>query len=118
MIVDRLNIFRFAIGRQAHDFVLTRIHFEAGVVSESRVEQTNRVGKRYFPKRSQSVAAASPRRRGCPFTNTMKTENSRILIWRWIERRRGVRFMVFGEKNLGQCGFCGITRELSQLLQQ
>jgi hypothetical protein len=34
VVQDLLFVFRLAVRRQAHDFVLTGIHFETGVVSE------------------------------------------------------------------------------------
>ncbi len=55
--------------------------------------------KWHFPERFQTVSLPHPRGTGGPFPYSIKTQHSRILIWRGKERGGRVGFVMFGEQN-------------------
>src|SRR6476660_9263058 len=64
---DRLGISRLAIGSEPHDLVLAGIDSEAQVISESRIEEAERMGKVDFLGEGKRGTASDPRRGGGPF---------------------------------------------------
>src|SRR5262245_8208677 len=45
VIENAIDVVRLTIGSKPHDFVFAGIHLEAGVISEGRIEQSERVRK-------------------------------------------------------------------------
>src|SRR5437868_7543020 len=98
MVEDRAGVARLAIWREAHQLVLARVHPEAGVVSESRVQQAERVRKIDLPLRREVIALAQPYRGRRPFADTVEAEHGGAPKWAGEEGRGGVRLMMLGEE--------------------
>src|SRR5262245_38783927 len=58
VIEDLVGVSWVSVRGKAHDLVLARINFEAGVVSEGRIEQPDTVGPVNLFQRFQRVTAA------------------------------------------------------------
>ena len=56
LILDKRNILRLAVGRQAHHFVFAAVDFESGVISKGAVQQTEAVGKAQLLQQSNLVS--------------------------------------------------------------
>ena len=87
-----------AIGCQAHDLVLARIDLEAGVVGESRIEQSQRMREVQLFQHLQAVALAIAQRRGRPFADPVHRQDGGFLERRGEERRRRVTLVMFAEQ--------------------
>ena len=72
---------RLAVGRQAHHFVLARIHLEPGVVGERGVEETDRIGKMQLVENLEVVSSADADRRRRPLSHTIHRQDRRMLEW-------------------------------------
>ena len=58
VLLNEIDVTRLPVRRQAHDFVLGRVDFEASVVSKSRVQQSKGVRKANLFVNGQLVVAA------------------------------------------------------------
>src|SRR6266571_8426467 len=75
LIVDSLHVFRFSIGRETHDLVLTGVHLEARVVGERGVQQTERVWPPKLAVQRDVGVVPYPEGRGCPLANAVDRED-------------------------------------------
>ena len=71
VVFDQADVFRFAVRRQAHYFVFAAVNFEAGVISEGAVKQTEAVRKAQLFQQSNFVAAADADRTRGPFAHAI-----------------------------------------------
>ena len=71
VIFDELDVFRLAVRCEAHHLVLARIHLEAGEVSESRVQQPERVWKAKLSQQLNLIPAPGANRRGRPLADAV-----------------------------------------------
>ena len=102
MVEDRAGVARLAIRREAHQLVLARVHLEAGVIGERRVEQAERVRKIDLPLRRQPVALAQPHRGRRPFAHTVEAQHGGALEGAGEKGRGGVGLMMLGEEQRRQ----------------
>ena len=77
VIEDLFGELWLAIGRQAHQLVLARIHLEAGVISERRIEQPERMRKVDFLQDFEPIAAAVSHRSCGPFADAIHGQDRR-----------------------------------------
>ena len=94
VLEDQIAVARFAVRRQPHHLVFARVHLEAGVVGEGRIQQAERVRKPQFVGQVDPVAAADPARRGRPFPDAVDGEDRRLFERRREERAGGVRLVM------------------------
>src|SRR6185295_1382495 len=74
-VFDRTYKCWLTIRRQTHDFVFTTIHFEAGVISERTVQETEAVGITKFFEETYLVTLAYTDGTRGPFTDTVDRKN-------------------------------------------
>ena len=74
-IANQRGVFGIAVGREAHQLVLARVHPKAGIVGEGRIEQAERMGEVDLPQHLQAIAAAEGRRGGGPFAYAIHCEH-------------------------------------------
>ena len=98
MILDLPDVFRFAVGRQAHDLVLARIDLEARIVSKSRIEQAEGMGEVNFFQHRQAVAATQRERSGGPFSYAVHGQHRSVRERRGEEGARRMTEMMFGKQ--------------------
>ena len=91
-----LRVARLSIGRQPHQLVFARIHLEARVMGERRIQQAQGVGKADLPQGPQFPALAQPGGGGGPFPHAIQTEDDRAPKRAGIEggRRMGQMMLV------------------------
>ena len=119
VLLDEIGVPRLAVRREPHHLVLARVHLEAGVVGERRIEQAERVGKVDLADDLEAVAAAERQRRGRPFADAVHRQHGRALERRREERARRVAQVMLGEQELrlpvhggARCVFSSLTSRL------
>src|SRR3977135_2246990 len=100
MVVDQLDVLGLAIRCQAHDLVFTGIDLESGVISESGIDQTERIGPAHLPKKLYVRPVAQSVGRGGPFADAVNREYRRLVERRWIKCTRGVRLVMRGVEDI------------------
>src|SRR3990172_7863991 len=100
VLANEIGIHRFAVRRETHELVFTGVDLESGEVGEGRVQEADRVREMNFLEQRDLVALALHYRGRGPLADAIHGENERILEWRRIERRGGVRQVVLGEQQL------------------
>jgi hypothetical protein len=98
VLADRVREARFAVGREPHDLVLPRVHLEAGVVREGRVQQAKRVREVDFLVHGQRRTLADRERGRRPLADPVHREHRSVLERRRKERARRVAQMMLGEQ--------------------
>jgi hypothetical protein len=96
-VEDRLREARLAVGREAHQLVLARVHLESGVVGEGRVEEAEGVGEMQFPQHLDAVLAAERGRGGGGFADAVEGEDQRPPERGREERARRMAQVVLAE---------------------
>src|SRR5205823_1948379 len=97
---DQVGIFGFDIWRQAHHFVLAGIYFEARLVGESEVEQTERMRKVQFLERGEFIAAAIGDRGRRPLADPVHRQDGGLLERRGKKSRGRMALVMLREKQL------------------
>ena len=75
MIVNRIDVSGFAVGREAHHLVLAGVHLESALVRERRIEQAERIGPVKLTDQVDVIPLSDSDRRSCPFADTVDGEN-------------------------------------------
>ena len=100
LVEDQVDVARLAVRREPHHLVLARVHLEAGVVGERRVEHAERVRVVQLGEQLEVLAAPDAVRRRRPLADAVHREHGGLLERRRVERARGVRLVVLGEEQL------------------
>src|SRR6185295_14822857 len=90
---------RLAVGGEAHDLVLARIHSKAGEIREGRIEKTERVWKAHLAQQLELIAAPDTDRRRGPLADAVHRDNGGLFERRREKRGCGVRFVVLAEQD-------------------
>ena len=96
--VDEIGVARPAIRRQPHHLVFARVHLEARVVGECRIQQSQGMGKVDFALDFELIAAADRQRRCCPFADAVEGQHRGGCERRGKERARRVTHVVLAEQ--------------------
>jgi hypothetical protein len=96
---DFIDVARRPVGRHAHHFVFTFVHFEAEESRECAIEQTDGMRKLDLLGQLDLRAASYSASRRQPFADTINGQNRRFLKRRAEKRARSVRKMVLREEN-------------------
>ena len=107
---------RVSIRSEPHDLVLSAIDLETGVVGESRVQQSKRMGKAHFLDHLQVASATNGDRPGCPFANTVKCQHHRFFKRGRVESTGSMTQVVFCKQKLVRVRKSAIV--LFQVLQK
>src|SRR6266852_4164816 len=75
VLVNRLLVEWPAVRRQTHQLVFTTVYFEAAVIGEGGVKQTQRVGELQVMCQADLVAFANPVSGRAPFAHAVKSED-------------------------------------------
>ena len=97
MVINRLHVHRFPVGRQPHELVFARVDFEAREIGERRIEQPERVGEAHLLEDGEFVVRAVADGAGGPLADTVDGEDGGALEGGGIERAGGVRLVVLRE---------------------
>src|SRR5271170_3980366 len=89
---------RRSVGSEAHHFVLTGIHFEAGVVGKCRIEEAEGVREMDFLDDLQLVTTAERYGSRGPFAYTIHRQDQRVFKWRRIKCAGSVALVVLGKQ--------------------
>jgi hypothetical protein len=100
VLVDKVLVFRLAIGGQAHQLVLARVDPEAAEVGEGGVEHPQRIGESHPLDDLEVVALGPGHRQGVPLADGVDGQDGGVLEGRGVEGRGDVRGVVGGEKDL------------------
>ena len=79
VLKNRVDIFGFAVWREAHHFVFARIDLETGETRERRIEQTQRVRKLDLFYHLERVVATDRETRGRPLAHAVDRQDSGLL---------------------------------------
>src|SRR6185503_10637246 len=69
---------RFAVRRQTHELVFTRVDAKTGIVSERRIKQSQRVREVKLPEQVDPISLAHAKARGRPLSHAVHREKSRL----------------------------------------
>ena len=97
---DPVGVGGRTVGRKAHDLVLARIDFEAGVVREGRIEQPDAMRPVDLAHRLKCVAAADGNRCRGPLADAVHGQHDRLLKWGGKEGGSRMALVVLGEEKL------------------
>src|SRR5690606_38018198 len=98
VLANDVDVAGLAVRREAHQLVLARIDLEAGVISESRIQQPEGMRKIDLPERLQLAPVTEPCGRRRPFPDAVHAEDGRGLERARVERRSRMRLMVRREE--------------------
>src|SRR5688500_6334269 len=96
LAIDEVHVLWRTIRGEAHHLVLARIHLEAGVIRERRVQKSERIGPAELLEELQLVAASNAIGGGGPFADTIHGEDRRFLERAGEEGARRVRLVMLG----------------------
>src|SRR5262249_10832851 len=85
LFLDHRNVFRLAVGREAHDLVLPAIDLETCVISKSAVEQAKAVRETEFFQQRDLPASPKADRTSRPLSHTVHCQDGRLFEGRWVE---------------------------------
>ena len=97
---DGVRVPALAVGREAHQLVLARVHPETGEVGEGRVEEPQGVREGDLAEELELVPLAHADGGGRPLAHAVEGQHGRLLEGRGVEGRRRVRLVVLGEEDL------------------
>ena len=97
VLEDRRCKARLAIGREAHDLVLSRVHLEPEILGKGGIEQAEGMRKVDFLVDRKVRASAKPHARRRPLADAIHRQHHRLLEWRGEESARGVAQVMLGE---------------------
>ena len=97
---DGVGVFRFAVGREAHEFVFAGIDAEAAVVRERGIEQPQRMRKTQLLQDLNFATAPAADGGGRPLPYAVNRQDRRLVKRRRIKCARGVRLVMCGKKDL------------------
>src|SRR5207247_999279 len=100
LLEDEVDVLGLAVGGETHDLVLARVHLEAGVIRERRIQEAKRVRPVQLLDELNVAAAANAVRRGRPLPDTIERQDGRFFEWRGEERAGSVRLVMFGVQQL------------------
>ena len=100
LTVDQVHVLGLAVRREAHHFVLSRVHLEARVVRERGVEQSERVRPVQLGQELDVGAATHAARRRSPLAHAVHGQDRRFVEWRGEERAGGVRLVVLAVQEI------------------
>ena len=100
VLEDGVDEAGLAVGGEAHQLVLARVHPEAAVVGEGRVEEAERVREVELADHLDLVAPAHADAGGGPLADPVEGEDRGAVERRRVEGRGGVALVVLGEPEL------------------
>src|SRR5215471_11528631 len=100
MVENRVGITRFAVRREPHDLVLTRIHLKTRIIGERGVEQSKGVRKMDFLQHLDTVIPTDADRSGGPLADAVHCQDQRFVEGGRIKSTRRMTLVMLCEKQL------------------
>ena len=106
VLLNKINVARLSVRRQAHDFVLARVDFESCVVSKGRVQEPQRVREANFFLYRELIVTTGENRSCDPFAHSIHGQDRSFFERRGKEGGCSVAEMVLGKTQpLGPIAF-------------
>src|SRR3989442_412100 len=96
LAADEVSELGLGVGCETNDLVLPGIDFEAGIVSEGRVQESERMRPVELLDDLYIATATTSEGRCRPFSHTVDGKDGRLFERRGEEGARGVRFVMLG----------------------